>query len=56
MPTFAERVRRMLVARVIPPTTVAKVYNSKGKHVANLVLNGATGTRRRLRVTKRRRS
>lgn len=52
---IAVRIRRLLRKEPVPPTTTAKVYNAKGKHVANLVMNGKTGTRRRIRVIKRRR-
>lgn len=54
--TLTTRIRRMLRKEPVRPTSIAKVFNAKGKHVANIVLNGKTGTRRRVRVTKRRRS
>lgn len=55
-PEFAKRVRRLLNTIPAPPTTTAKILTPRGRHVATLVLNGKTGTRRRMRVTKRRRS
>lgn len=55
MTPLAIRIRRLLRKAPAPPSTTAKVYNPKGKHVANIVLNGTTGTRRRIRVIKRRR-
>ncbi len=54
MTPFERRVRRLFRKAPVLPTTTAKVFNAKGKHIANIILNG-TGTRRRVRVIKRRR-